>query len=44
MPFDAKDFAFIGVPVTYSQVLATGPSVKATTLSEFVQQAKAQAR
>ena len=41
MPFDAKDFVFIGVPVTYSQVLAAGPSVKATTLAEFVQQAKA---
>jgi tripartite-type tricarboxylate transporter receptor subunit TctC len=41
MPFDvAKDFSVISVPVTYSQVLAVNPAVKATTLAEFVRYAK----
>lgn len=41
MPFDPqKDFSFIGVPVTYSQVLAVGPGVDAKTLPEFVRLAK----
>ena len=41
MPFDvAKDFAVISVPVTYSQVLAVNPNVKATTVAEFVKLAK----
>jgi tripartite-type tricarboxylate transporter receptor subunit TctC len=43
MPFDpAKDLSIIGVPVTYSQVLATGPNIKAATLADFVKQAKTQ--
>jgi tripartite-type tricarboxylate transporter receptor subunit TctC len=37
-----KDFAVIGVPVTYSQMLAVGPKVKATNLAEFMQLAKSQ--
>src|SRR6185369_4635014 len=42
MPFDpVKDFAFISVPVTYSQVLAVNPAIKATNLKEFVNLAKA---
>ena len=42
MPFDPdRDFSFIGVPVTYSQVLVSGPSMKATSLTQFVQMAKA---
>jgi tripartite-type tricarboxylate transporter receptor subunit TctC len=41
MPFDpAKDFSFISVPVTYSQVLAVSPNIKATNLAEFVKYAK----
>ncbi|MGZ5774976.1 Bug family tripartite tricarboxylate transporter substrate binding protein [Ramlibacter sp.] len=43
MPFDVnKDFAIISVPVTYSQMLAVGPNVKASTLPELVQMAKTQ--
>jgi tripartite-type tricarboxylate transporter receptor subunit TctC len=42
MPFDpVKDFAFISVPVTYSQVLAVNPTIKANTLAEFVKTVKA---
>jgi tripartite-type tricarboxylate transporter receptor subunit TctC len=42
MAFDPlKDFAFISVPVTYSQVLTINPNIKATTLAEFVKYAKA---
>jgi tripartite-type tricarboxylate transporter receptor subunit TctC len=41
MTFDpAKDFSVISVPVTYSQVLAVNPSIKANTLAEFVKYAK----
>jgi tripartite-type tricarboxylate transporter receptor subunit TctC len=41
MQFDpVKDFAFISVPVTYSQVLTVNPAVKANTLAEFVKVAK----
>lgn len=41
MPFDPKkDFSVIGVPVTYSQVLAAGPSISVNSLPEFVQLAK----
>ncbi|WP_236599153.1 Bug family tripartite tricarboxylate transporter substrate binding protein [Ramlibacter monticola] len=41
MPFDVnKDFAVIGVPVTYSQMLAVGPNVKANNLAEFLKLAK----
>jgi tripartite-type tricarboxylate transporter receptor subunit TctC len=41
MPFDvSRDFAVIGVPVTYSQMLAVGPNVKANNLSEFLKLAK----
>jgi tripartite-type tricarboxylate transporter receptor subunit TctC len=37
MPFDpARDFSIIGVPVTYSQVLAVSPRVKAYSLADFV--------
>lgn len=36
----AKDFAIISVPVTYSQVLAVNPTVKADNLAEFVKLAK----
>ncbi|HEY8050550.1 MAG TPA: tripartite tricarboxylate transporter substrate binding protein [Ramlibacter sp.] len=43
MPFDvSKDFAIIGVPVTYSQMLAVNPKVPANSLQEFVKLAKAQ--
>jgi tripartite-type tricarboxylate transporter receptor subunit TctC len=43
MPFDpAKDFAIIGVPVTYGQMLAVNPKVPANSLPEFVKLAKAQ--
>jgi tripartite-type tricarboxylate transporter receptor subunit TctC len=43
MPFDpAKDFAIIGVPVTYGQMLAVNPKVPASSLPEFVKLAKAQ--
>ena len=43
MPFNVdKDLAIISVPVTYSQMLAVGPNVKASSLPEFVQMAKAQ--
>jgi tripartite-type tricarboxylate transporter receptor subunit TctC len=42
MPFDvSKDLAVIGVPVTYSQMLAVGPNVKANNLPEFMKLAKA---
>ena len=41
MPFDpAKDFATISVPVTYSQALAVNPNVSASSLADFVKQAK----
>ena len=41
MPFDVnRDLAVIGVPVTYSQMLAVGPNVKANNLSEFLALAK----
>jgi tripartite-type tricarboxylate transporter receptor subunit TctC len=41
--FDAaKDLAIIGVPVTYSQMLAVGPNVKANSLAELVKLAKAE--
>jgi len=41
-PFDpVKDFSFIAVPVTYSQVLTVNPNIKANTLAEFVKYAKA---
>ena len=41
MPFDvAKDFAVISVPVTYSQVLAVNPKIKANSVAEFVKLAK----
>jgi tripartite-type tricarboxylate transporter receptor subunit TctC len=41
-PFDpVKDFSFIAVPVTYSQVLTVNPAIKANTLPEFVKYAKA---
>jgi tripartite-type tricarboxylate transporter receptor subunit TctC len=41
MPFDvAKDFAIISVPVTYSQVLVVNPTIKASSLKEFVDYAK----
>jgi tripartite-type tricarboxylate transporter receptor subunit TctC len=36
----AKDFVIISVPVTYSQVLAVNPSIKAESLAEFVKLAK----
>jgi tripartite-type tricarboxylate transporter receptor subunit TctC len=36
MPFDVRDFSIIGVPVTYSQVLAVSPRVKAYSLADFV--------
>jgi tripartite-type tricarboxylate transporter receptor subunit TctC len=43
MSFDvAKDFAIIGVPVTYSQMLAVAPNVPAKNLAEFVKMAKTQ--
>jgi tripartite-type tricarboxylate transporter receptor subunit TctC len=43
MPFNVdKDFAFIGVPVTYSQMLAVGPKVQAANLGEFIKLAKSQ--
>lgn len=44
MSFDvAKDFAIIGVPVTYSQMLAVGPKVTgATNLADFVKLARTQ--
>jgi tripartite-type tricarboxylate transporter receptor subunit TctC len=43
MPFNIdKDLAIISVPVTYSQMLAVGPNVKANTLPELVQLAKTQ--
>ena len=35
-----KDFTVISVPVTYSQVLAVNPEVKADNLAEFIQLAK----
>lgn len=38
----AKDFAIVGVPVTYGQMLAVNPRVPANTLPEFVKLAKAQ--
>lgn len=41
MTFDpVRDFVPIAVPVTYGQVLAVNPSIKARTVDEFVQQAK----
>lgn len=41
LPFDVdKDFDVIGVPVTYSQMLAVGPKEKAENFSDFIQQAK----
>jgi tripartite-type tricarboxylate transporter receptor subunit TctC len=41
MPFElTKDFSVISVPVTYSQVLAVNPDVKANNLAEFVKLAK----
>lgn len=41
MPFDwTRDLAIIGVPVTYSQMLAVGPNVPANNLAEFVKLAK----
>jgi tripartite-type tricarboxylate transporter receptor subunit TctC len=41
MPFDgAKDLTIISVPVTYSQVLAVNPNIKADTLADFVKLAK----
>jgi tripartite-type tricarboxylate transporter receptor subunit TctC len=41
MSFDvAKDFSIISVPVTYAQVLVVNPSIKATTVKEFVDYAK----
>jgi tripartite-type tricarboxylate transporter receptor subunit TctC len=41
MTFDpVKDFAFISVPVTYSQVLTVNRNIKASTLAEFVKYAK----
>ena len=41
MPFDpAKDFVPIAVPVTYGQVLAVNPNVKANSVAEFVERAK----
>jgi tripartite-type tricarboxylate transporter receptor subunit TctC len=43
MSFDVnKDFAIISVPVTYSQVLAVNPTIKANTLADFVKYAKGQ--
>ncbi|NML44780.1 tripartite tricarboxylate transporter substrate binding protein [Ramlibacter sp. G-1-2-2] len=43
MPFDVnKDLAIISVPVTYSQMLAVGPNVKANSLADLVQLAKTQ--
>jgi tripartite-type tricarboxylate transporter receptor subunit TctC len=43
MSFDpAKDFAIVGVPVTYGQMLAVNPRVPANSLPEFVKLAKAQ--
>jgi tripartite-type tricarboxylate transporter receptor subunit TctC len=44
MPFDGtRDFAVIGVPVTYSQMLAVGPKAKgANTLGDFVKMARTQ--
>jgi tripartite-type tricarboxylate transporter receptor subunit TctC len=43
MTFDpAKDFAIIGVPVTYGQMLAVNPRVPVNSLPEFVKYAKAQ--
>lgn len=43
MSFDpAKDFAIIGVPVTYGQMLAVNPRVPANSLQEFVKLAKSQ--
>jgi tripartite-type tricarboxylate transporter receptor subunit TctC len=43
MPFDpAKDFAVIGVPVTYGQMLAVNNRVPASTLPEFIKLAKGQ--
>jgi tripartite-type tricarboxylate transporter receptor subunit TctC len=43
MSFDpAKDFAIIGVPVTYGQMLAVNPKVPANSLQDFVKLAKAQ--
>jgi tripartite-type tricarboxylate transporter receptor subunit TctC len=41
LPFDmTKDFTVISMPVTYSQVLAVNPAVKASNLAEFVKLAK----
>jgi tripartite-type tricarboxylate transporter receptor subunit TctC len=41
MPFDvSKDLAIIGVPVTYSQMLAVGPNVPVKNLADFVKLAK----
>jgi tripartite-type tricarboxylate transporter receptor subunit TctC len=43
MTFDpAKDFAIVGVPVTYGQMLAVNPRVPANSLPEFVKLAKSQ--
>jgi tripartite-type tricarboxylate transporter receptor subunit TctC len=43
MSFDpAKDFAIIGVPVTYGQMLAVNPKVPANSLQDFVKLAKTQ--
>ncbi|MCJ0764437.1 tripartite tricarboxylate transporter substrate binding protein [Variovorax terrae] len=41
MPFDPeKDFATISVPVTYDQLMAVNPGVKANTVAELVALAK----